>query len=166
MKYVKLSPSEQTFNLATHKVIIYATDLAAMAAATTGIVVCLPFVASGSTVPVGTVVGFAGLDLVTAFDFSDAGITSCLVEVGDGGSTARFLGQTELAADGSNVVYKVGAATTTPYAYLAADTVDALFTVANGGSPLVSEATVGEVHLYFHVRDYLEGLEGVRGTRP
>jgi hypothetical protein len=44
---------------------------------------------------------------------------------------------------------------------VAADTLDALFTVANGGSPLCSEATSGEVEVYLFVVD-LNRLEDVQ----
>lgn len=163
MKLLTLSPTDTQFGLATHKAIITYADLAAASAATTATFQIFPLV-SGTTFPAGTVARFAGMNLVTAFDFSDAGITSCLLEIGDGGDTDRLLTQTELAVDGTEVLYKVEGATTQPYAYLVADTIDALFTVANGGSPLVTEATSGEVHIYLHISNPLEGLEKTKGT--
>lgn len=148
MKTVMLSPSDQMFRLATHKVIITYTDLVALGANATGTIAIIP--ASG-TFPAGTKARFAQLDLVTTFDFSDAGITSLLIEVGDGGDTDRLLTQTQIAVDGTEVLSKVEGAVSQPWAYQAADTIDALFTVANGGSPLLNEATSGEVHLYLWI---------------
>lgn len=147
MKILPLTPEERMFNLATHKVIISYSDLTT--AATTQTTQIFP---SGSgTAAAGTTVRFAGLYLVTAFDFSDSSINSLLCEVGDGGDTDRFLTQTEIAADGSYVSNKTSAATSQPYTYDSADGIDVKFTVAGGGSPLISEATSGVVELYLHI---------------
>lgn len=162
MQQIRLSPTEAVFHHATHKVIITHADLAALAAAATGTIQLFPFT-SGKTMPIGTVVGFVSARLVTAFDFSDTSINSCLLEIGDS-DTDRLLTQTELAADGSSVSNKISAASTQPYAYVAADTVDALFTVSGGGSPLVTEATAGEVHIYLFVSPALPELANVDGV--
>lgn len=148
MKLLMLSPTDQMFRLATHKVIINAADVAALGAATTGTIALIP---KTGTFPAGTKARFAQLDLVTAFDFSDAGITSLLIEIGDGVDTDRLLTQTQIAVDGTEVLYKVEGAISQPYAYTAADTIDALFTVANGGTPLLNETTSGEVHIYLWI---------------
>jgi len=133
------------FHLATHKVIVKAADVAALGASAGP--VALPIL----TVPVGTTVRFAGFNLVTAFDFSDAGITSLLMELGDGADPNRFLLSTETAADGTEVLFQDATPVTQPYTYLVADTVDALFTAANGGSPLLSECNAGEIEIYLHI---------------
>lgn len=148
MKIVNLTPQEREAHYATHKVILDYTDVAALGASATGTIAIMP--ASG-TFPIGTVVRFAGLQLITPFDFSDAAINSLLAEVGDGGSTARHLSQTELAADGSYVTNKVSTASTAPYAYLAADTVDCKFTAAGGASPTLAECTSGKFEIYLNV---------------
>jgi len=155
-----LAPQDAMFGLATHKVVIDHTLLAARGAGAALTLQLFPAqnvtqfnagTAPSGTNPVGLIARFCGLHLVTAFDFSDAGITSLLVEVGDGGSTARLLTQTEIAVDGTEILEKAMGAVTSPYAYPVADTIDAIFTAANGGTPLVQEATSGEVELYFHL---------------
>lgn len=162
MKSVMLSPTDRVFNLATHKLIITYADIAALGAATTGVIALVP--ASG-TFPAGTTFRFAGLHLVTAFDFSDTGITSLLVEIGiTGGDTDKYLTQTQIAVDGTEVIYKVEGATTQPASEGTADSVDALFTVANGGSPLLSECTSGELHLYLYVHTPFTRMEKVAGS--
>jgi hypothetical protein len=161
MKSVMLSPTDQNFHLATHKLIIDAADIAALGAATTGVIALVP---TTGTFPAGTTFRFAGLHLVTAFDFSDTGITSLLVEVGiTGGDTDKYLTSTQIAVDGTEVIYKVEGAVTQPDSENTADSVDALFTVANGGSPLLSECTVGELHLYFYVHAPFTEMRPVLG---
>ena len=165
MKSIQLSPTERALNGATHKVIVTYTDVAALGASATGVIELLPDTAkyTSATLPVGTEVSLAKLQLVTAFDFSDAGITSCLIEIGlTGGDTDAFLASTEMAADGSYVSYKSAASVTSRAMITTADTVDALITVANGGSPLCSECTSGEVHLYFNVTT--PTLDNVKAT--
>jgi len=150
MKLIQLAPTDARYHLATHKVVLTYTDVAALGASATG---TIPLIPTSGTFPAGTVARFAGLQLITAFDFSDTGITSLLIEVGDGSDTDRLLTQTELAVDGTEIFYKASAASTQPYAYLVADSIDALFTAANGGTPTLAECTSGEVHLYLHVTD-------------
>jgi hypothetical protein len=147
MKIVTLTPQERTQAQATHKVILTYADLTA--AATTQTITIFP---SSGTFPAGTVARFTAMRLITPFDFSDSSINSLLLEVGDT-DTDRLLTQTQLAADGTYVSNKVSSASTQPYAYDAADTIDALFTVAGGGTPLLNEATSGEVEVYLHITD-------------
>jgi len=153
MKILTLTPQERTLLLATHKVVLTYADLTA--AATTQTIQIFP---TSGNVPVGTVVRFAGSNLTTAFDFSDASINSLLLEVGDDGDTDRFLTQTEIAADGTEIIYKTTAASSQPYAYNTANAIDAFLTVAGGGSPLLNEATSGVVEIYLHITD-LNDLE-------
>lgn len=145
----------------THKVIIGFADLVAKAAGggvTNVTIQIFPDigVASGGTgFPAGGYVLAAGYRLNTAFDFSDAAIVSLLMEVGDGNSTARFVPQKELAIDGSHVDFWVSsnATSTIPFAYTAADGIDAKFTCSGGASPTIDETTSGEVEVYLHVCD-------------
>jgi len=155
MDLVPLAPTDAMFNLATHKVIIKAADVLALGAGTTGTLAIFP---KTGTLPAGTTARFAGLELITAFDASDASVNSLLVEVGDGGDTDRLLTQTEIAVDGTEVLFKTSALM---YQYLVADTIDALFTVAGGASPTLAEINAGEVHLYLHVE--LPKLTKIRG---
>lgn len=89
----------------------------------------------------------------TGFDFSDSGITSLTLKIGDGGNDDAYLVATQLAEDGTELDYFVETAITNRGVYTGADTVDAVFTSANGGSPLLSECTSGEVFLYFSVNN-------------
>jgi hypothetical protein len=100
---------------------------------------------------VGLIARFAGMHLVTAFDFSDSSINSLLAEIGDGGDTDRLMTQKQLAVDGTEVLEWAEAATTQPYAYPIVDTIDLLLTAAGGGDPTVQEATSGEVEFYLHL---------------
>jgi hypothetical protein len=159
-KVIPLAPQDAMFGLATHKFVIDYTVLAARGAGATLTLQLLPGqtpsqftagTAPSGTVPAGTIVRFAGMRLVTAFDFSDAGITSLTLEVGDDADPDRFLTSTELAADGSYVTHKTTAASSQPFVYVTANGIDALFTAANGGTPTVQEATSGEVEIYLHI---------------
>jgi len=143
-----------------YKVILDYTDISGTAA-TTCVVPILPEDGATKTFPAGTAILRCATNLVTAFDFSDAGITSCTLEIGfTGGDVDQILVSQELAVDGTEILFKVSNATTQPLAVTAADTLDALFTVANGGSPLCSEATSGKVEVYLFVVD-LNRLEDV-----
>lgn len=150
MKFIPLSPTDRKYNLATHKVVLDYTDLVGFGSGTTGTVQIFP---RTGNFPAGTVARFAGLRLTTAFGFSDVGINSLLVEVGDTGSTARLLSQTQIAAAGTPVTNKVEPGNTQPYAYPSATSIGAKFTVAGGASPTLGEATSGVVELYLHMTD-------------
>lgn len=136
--------------LFNYKANITFTDLIALGASATGTIAIYPESGNG---PAGMYISRCAMNLKTAFDFSDAGITSLLIEVGDGGSTARFLAQTEIAVDSTEILYKEGTAASAGFAYVVADTIDAKFTAANGGSPTLAETTVGEVEVYLQVID-------------
>lgn len=161
MKSITIAPTDTLYLHSTHKVVIDYADIAALGAGTTGTIALIP--ASG-TFPAGTTARFAGMQLVTAFDSSgDASINSLLVEVGDGGDTDRLLTQTQIAVDGTEILYKVEGAVTQPYAYLVADTIDALFTVAGGASPTLAEITSGELHIYLEITDPMTRMQKVNG---
>lgn len=150
MKVHTLSLTDRLVHHASHRITVDYADVAALGASATG---TLPVIPTSGTFAAGTRFRFAGFRLVTTFDFSDTGITSLLVEAGDGTDPNRFIGQVEMAADGSYVTHSEGAATSTPYAYDAADALDIKFTAANGGSPLLSECTSGELELYILLDD-------------
>lgn len=138
----------------SHKITFDYTDLVALGANASAAAAVLPDPdQTGLTVPAGTAVLAGALRLTTAFDFSDAGITSLLVEVGDGGDPNRFIDQTQIAVDGTEIFYAVSSVATFPYVYLAADTIDATFTAANGGTPLLNEATSGAGAIYLGIYD-------------
>jgi len=147
MKLIPLSPSDNKFQFATHKVVLLSTDITGFGAGTTGTVQILP---TSGTFPAGSTVRFSGLYLPTPFTFSDGSINSLLVEIGDGTVTNRHLTQTQIASAGTPVTQK---AANSAYAYTAADSIKALFTVAGGASPTLGEATAGEVHILLHITD-------------
>lgn len=134
----------------THKVNIKYTDLTAKAGAsdTTATLAILDVIA-------GTMVDKIAINLITAFDASDASINSLTAQVGDGSDTDRFLAAQQCAVDGTEISFFTPTAgfETMPYAYTAADTVDVLFTVAGGGDPTIDELTSGEVEIYFNAVD-------------
>jgi len=144
MKLIPLSPSDRKYNLATHKVVITHTDVAALATDSAALQI---FPESGNFVA-GTAFRFCGFNLRTAFDASDAAINSLLIELGDGTDPDRVLAQTQIAVDGTEIL---SATSNLAYAYPAADTLDAKFTCAGGASPLLSEFTSGEIEIYLHV---------------
>jgi hypothetical protein len=136
--------------LFNYKAKIGHADVAALGGGTTGTIALYPESGNG---PAGMYVSRCALNLLTAFDASDAAINSLLIEVGDGGSTARLLAQTEIAADGTEILDKEGTAASAGYAYVAADTIDAKFTVAGGANPTLAEINAGEVEIYLQVID-------------
>lgn len=154
LKLIPLAPEVTYLMGATHKVVLDYSDVAALGASATGTIAILP--TGTNTVPAGSLVRCIALNLITPFDFSDAGITSLLGEVGDGGNTARLCAQTELAADGTHIDWKAG--TGIDYAFTAADTVDIKFTAANGGTPTLAECTSGRLEIYLRAFD-LNALE-------
>ena len=155
MKLIPLPAMTREQTGFTHKAIVTYVDVAALGAVANGVIQVFP---TTGDVPVGTLVGHCAFNVITAFDFSDAGITSMLAELGDDGDTDRFVKQTEVAVDGTEVLYKGAAMDTAPYAYVAANGIDLKVTVANGGSPLCSECTSGEMEVYLRVGD-LNDLE-------
>lgn len=147
MKLIALSPTDALHHQATHKVVIEAVDVAALGANASG---AIPIFPESGTFPPGTLIRFANGVLTTPFDFSDAGITSLLVELGDGGDPDRLLAQTQIAVDGTEVLNFTSAGLA--HAYPVADTLDATFTCANGGTPTLAECNAGRLELYFHVQ--------------
>ena len=160
MQLIRLAPTDRKFHHATHKVIFDYNDIAAMGAVTTLTTAIFPVT---GTFNAGQRVRLAGLNLVTPFDFSDASINSLTLAIGDGNSTGRFIAATQLAADGSYVSFYAANATTQPYAYPIADTVDALFLCAGGASPTLAECTSGKVEIYLWTDD-LNLLENPVGS--
>jgi hypothetical protein len=151
MKLMRLPFETTALTGYTHKAIVTYADVVTYAGTTTSTVPLL-------SVRVGDVVEKCAYRLVTAFDFSDAGITSCTMSVGDDGSVGRYC-DAATAQVALEILYYAGNAVATPlapYAYIVANTVDAVFTVANGGSPLCSETTAGEVEIYLAVSNLVD----------
>ena len=157
MKLIPLPLETVALTGFTHKVIITHADVAALGSGTSAALAIFP---SSGTFPAGTAVFNAALNLTTAFDASDAAVNSLLVEVGDGTDPNRIIDQTEIAADGTEILFAASLVATKPYAYLAADTLDATFTVAGGGSPTLAEVNAGELEIYLQIVN-LNNLEVV-----
>lgn len=157
VKVTRLSDQERAATGFTHAAVVDYSVIAAVGGANTTANVAILDVA------VGDVVADCAYALTTAFDFSDAGITSLTMIVGDDGDTDRFMPVTtpQLAVDGTEILYfsalagGAPATSTMPFAYTTANTVDALFTVANGGTPLCNEATSGSVTIFLKVYNLL-----------
>lgn len=161
MKTILLAPTDQRYHRATHKIVLNYADIAALGANTTGVI---PLVPASGTFPAGTHFACAKTHLVTAFDFSDTSINSLLIEIGiTGGDTDKYLTQTQIAVDGTEVIYEAMSAATSPKNENAADSVDALFTVAGGANPTLAECTSGEIHIYLEVTEPQTRMRGVNG---
>lgn len=159
-KLVPLAPQDRMFKLATHKIVLTHAELASLGAGASLTVQVIPGQnptergagsAPTGTNPVGLIARFAGFELVTAFDFSDSSINSLLVRMGDGNDTDRLMVDKEMAVDGTEILEWAETATTQPYAYPVADTIDLVIVAAGGANPTVQEATSGEVHIYVHL---------------
>lgn len=81
-------------------------------------------------------------------DASDAAFNDTQLTIGDGSSANRFLAAQQVNVNGTEVYYK-GFASTTPYVYLAADTVD--LTVGSMTGKSLSDLDAGEVVIYLAV---------------
>ncbi len=154
VKVIPLSIEEMARSGFTHRCRIpYSTVAAVGGAATTATVAVLD-------VAVGDVVNDRCAYVITeSWDASDASLNSITISVGDDGDVDRYMPVTtpQLAEDGTEVDYFVSlggstpATSTAPFVYTTANTVDVLFTVAGGGSPLCSELTSGSVDVFLSV---------------
>lgn len=133
---------EQSFGGFTHRVKITAADLTQTTAATAQTIEAI-------TVKEGDVVLKCATRLITKFkDASDAALATTAIEVGDGGSTARYLASQELNVNGTEITAKGG--TGTIYAYTGADTVDVKF-LSPGSGKALDDVDTGEVHIYLQI---------------
>lgn len=110
------------------------------------------------TVAQGSVVQSVAYNMPVAFkDASDVNLNSTTIIIGDGNSTSRFLASKELNVNGSEVLAWVTAndVDTLPYAYLAADTIDA--TIGSMAAKSLSDIDTGEIDIFVnvvHLGDY------------
>lgn len=144
MTTTPLTVQDQALTGFTHVVKITYEDLNTTADTTKTIAI----VPESGTNAVGTYVLRAGFQIKTNFD---GGATSELtLQVGDGGDTDRFIPAKSIHEDGTEVTNWVTAngTATLPYAYVAADTIDALFTAT--GADLTA-LTAGEVWVFLQV---------------
>ena len=145
MTHYKLNRQEQSATGWTDKIVVTHADLTESAANTAQTIALI-------SVPAGAVVANAAFRLVTGFqDLDDNAFNGVTVVVGDGGSTARFIGSTQVCEDGSEVdFWATSAATSTqPYAYLVADTVDAIF--SSMAAKNLAALDAGEMHIFLRV---------------
>jgi hypothetical protein len=163
MKIIPLSGVTQARTGFTHKININHTDVNTVAALTEVIQV-FPYdpapLAPTITVPAGWVVTDCAVRLVTAFANSAGGadLLTCKIEVGDGADPNRYLLSTELLGVATEVDFfhsgaGASATPTMPYAYLAADGIDALFTVTRTANDDLADLTAGEVDVYLSMYD-------------
>lgn len=104
------------------------------------------------TLPAFSVVKSAATYLKTPFQKTGtAGYNSNVLIVGDSGDTDRFIASQQLNVNGTEVLAKAHAASTTPFAYEAATAVVANF--ASMASFDLAELDAGEVHIYLEVAE-------------
>lgn len=89
-------------------------------------------------------------------DASDAAFNSCTLSLGDGADADRYLGAVETNVNGTEIIFAATTGTTAvdavtadkvPYAYNAADTVDA--TIGSMASKSLSNIDTGKVWIVF-----------------
>ena len=145
MKLLPLASEARAQTGFTHKIEITHADLTA--AATTETLALFP---QTGTFPAGTACQRVGFSLKTPFD---GGATSTMtLQVGDGGDVDRLLPAVVVHEDGSEIDFGI---TNLDHVYLAADTIDALFT-ATGAN--VSVLTAGAIDIFLAIVD-LNDLE-------
>lgn len=158
MKFRLLSKTEKELFGADAMAIVDYVDVAALGASTTGTLSVYPATTNGAMPAAGTTgtdtfaAGMAfrltGYRLIDQFVSSTAaGLT---LSVGDGGSATRFLAATQMQSGQTPVSYSCGVGTAMPFAFTAADTVDAFFTSTTAN---LSTFTAGKVILYFRADD-------------
>lgn len=146
MKVYNLSLEEQAASGYNKKVVITHADLTESTVNTAQTIELF-------SVPAYTVVDSCAFKLVTPFeDASDNALNTTTLIVGDGGSTARFSPSKELNVNGTEILAwaTANATDTLPYAYVSADTIDAIF--GSMADKALSDVDVGEVHIYLGVR--------------
>jgi hypothetical protein len=163
VKVSKLTVQERAASGFTHACVVpYSTIVSVGAANTTANVAIFD-------ARVGDVVCDCAMAITAAFTDSDASLNSIDLIVGDDGDTDRFMPATttELAEDGTEVDYfwalagGAPATSTMPFAYVTANTVDALFTVAGGANPTCAELTSGSVTIFLKVVNLADLASGI-----
>jgi len=143
---MKVSPLPYEARIATgftHVAEIVAADLTQVTAATAQTIELIP-------VALGSLVEKAAVLVETAFaDASDTAFNSVTVEVGDGGSAARFLAAQQVNVNGTEVMAKGG--TGTLHAYTGTDTVDIKFNSMSDKS--LVDIDTGKLFVFLSVRE-------------
>jgi len=143
MTVEQLGIEEMAATGATHKVVVTHADLteAAVSTAQTLAPIVVAALTSWQTL--------FGLVRVPFENTADADLVSVAATMGDGGDVARFLASQEMCVNGTEVCMKVGTGTTLQY--IAADTVDIVFTPTSGKA--LSSLNKGEAWFYGVFRD-------------
>lgn len=145
MKVYNLSLEEQAASGYTKKVVITHADLTEATANTAQTIELF-------TAAADSVIRSAAFNLVTPFeDASDNALNTTTITVGDGSDPDRFIVSKETNVNGTEIVaWATAQATDTlPYAYVAADTVDAVF--GSMADKSLSNVDTGEIHVYLGV---------------
>lgn len=142
MKTYVLSQEEQAKTGFTHRINLTHEDLTETTANTAQTIAIL-------TVAARDYVSDAAFNLVTPFeDASDNALNTTTIIVGDDGNDDRYIVSTELNKNGSEIL-AFGAASTARYAYLAANTIDAIF--GSMAAKSLSDIDVGEIDIFLKV---------------
>lgn len=164
MKLIHLPAHTTATTGFTHKVIVNYTDLTGHSTAgTTSVILQIFPDTAAKTFAAGLCVLNCALNLTVPFVTAggDGDATGLVVTVGDGGVVNRLMTSTELLLAGTEILFKAMGAVTAPYAYAEADTLDAVFTISGGTTPLISDCTAGQVEIYLAMCD-LNDLEKVQ----
>jgi hypothetical protein len=149
-KFIELAQGYEQNRGFTHKLVMSSTDVIALTSGTAYSIIpnssrVLVAAASATTFPAGVMVRQCVVKVNTAFASTLNTITLTLA-LGDGGSTGRFFTATSVKTAG----YPLTPPLATPYLYLVADTIDAIFTA---GTEAITVLTAGEVEAYFEIFD-------------
>ena len=134
----------------THKVVLTHADLTETTANTAQTIELI-------TTKLGTLVTNCAMYKPTDFqDASDANLNTTTIQIGDGGSTARYLASTELNVNGTEVDAFVDANSvdTIPYVYTSANTIDA--TIGSMAAKSISNVDAGEVWIWLNIVELSE----------
>jgi len=121
MQVYKLNSNEQAATGFTHRVRLTHADLTEATANTAQTIAIF-------TVAARDYVQDVAFNLVEAFENSaDTAYNTTTLIVGDGGDTARYIASAELNDNGSEILAGPGVNAKCRYAYVTADTIDAIF---------------------------------------
>lgn len=140
MQIIPLTTQEAANSGFTHKVVVTFTDVAGLTSGTAASI--YPGFNGATTSPAGLAVLDTAWRVATAFAFTPGTLT---FQVGDGSDADRFI---TAATDLKTAAFGVGAITTQPYVYTAADTIDITITAGSGA---LTSVTAGELHLYLRM---------------
>lgn len=143
MKVYTLNSNEQAATGFTHRVRITHEDLTEATANTAQTIAIY-------TVAARDYVADAAFNLVEAFeDASDTAYNSTTLIVGDDGNDDRYIASAELNDNGSEILAGPGVNTTARYAYVAANTIDAIF--GSMAAKSLSDIDTGKLDIFLKI---------------